>query len=56
MHHRQYVKYKKKVDVCGICHKYDVVTVPRVKRELDEARNLLCSQSPTYFDNLDRVA
>ena len=54
MHHRQYVKYKKKVDVCGICHKYDVVTVPRVKRELDEARNLLCSQSPTYFDNLDR--
>ena len=53
-HHRQYIKFKKAVDICPVCHKYDRLVLPKVRKALDEAQNGICCESPSYFAELDK--
>ena len=51
--HPQFTKFKKKVDMCPICHKYDKLVVPRVKQYVEGAFHQVRALDATYFENLD---
>ena len=51
--HPQFTKFKKKVDVCPICHKYDKLVVPKVRKAVDGAMQIVLTVEKTYFAKLD---
>ena len=51
--HPQFTKFKKKVDMCPICHKYDKLVVPRVNQYVEGAFHQVRALDATYFENLD---
>ena len=53
-HHRQFVRYKKKVDVCPTCHKYDKLVVPKATAAIANARGRLLQIDGSYFEAVDK--
>ena len=53
-HHRHFRKFKKKVDICPVCHKYDKLVLPKVRAGVKTARDKLLQQDASYFDILDK--
>eukprot|EP00435_Cladocopium_sp_Y103_P075602 s140_g60.t1 len=51
--HPQFVKYKKKVDMCPICHKYDKLVIPRVRKAVESALQHVLSVEAGYFAKMD---
>eukprot|EP00438_Fugacium_kawagutii_P026261 Skav211347 [mRNA] locus=scaffold1797:119875:121381:- [translate_table: standard] len=51
--HPQFIKFKKKVDVCPICHKYDKLVVPKVRKAVLGAMQTVLSVEQTYFEQLE---
>ena len=51
--HPQFTKFKKKVDMCPVCHKYDKLVVPRVKQCVEGAFHRVRAVDATYFGKLD---
>lgn len=54
LHHKCFRKFKKRVDVCPICHKYDKLVVPKVARGVKESLATVKAVDDQYFAPMDR--
>ena len=53
--HPEFIKFKKKVDMCPICHKYDKLVVPKVRKAISEALLQITKVAPDYFATLEKM-
>ena len=51
--HPHFSKFKKKVDMCPVCHKYDKLVVPRVEKSIESALRSVQTVEQGYFAKLD---
>ncbi|CAK9043983.1 unnamed protein product [Durusdinium trenchii] len=50
VHHPQFRKFKKKVDMCPICHKYDKLVAPKISKGVERALHGVKAVQPSYFE------
>ena len=51
--HRQFKKFKKAVDMCPVCHKYDKLVVPRVRKGVEKAFATMEAVDSSFFASLN---